>query len=62
MRNLVESANAHVALVKARLPSSFPERVIDAIAAGVKQQAAAFIATLPPALPVRYQTLRNRIY
>ena len=49
MRNLVESANAHVALVQARLPSSFPERVIDAIAAGVKQQAAAFIATLPPA-------------
>jgi hypothetical protein len=49
MRNLVESANAQVALVKARLPSSFPERVIDAIAAGVKQQAAAFIATLPPA-------------
>jgi serine/threonine-protein kinase HipA len=49
MRHLVESANAHVALVKARLPSSFPERVIDAIAAGVKQQAAAFIATLPPA-------------
>jgi serine/threonine-protein kinase HipA len=49
MRHLVESANANVALVKARLPASFPERVIDAIAAGVKQQAAAFIATLPPA-------------
>ena len=49
MRNLVASANAHVALVKARLPSSFPERVIDAIDAGVKQQVAAFIATLPPA-------------
>jgi serine/threonine-protein kinase HipA len=49
MRNFVESVNAHVALVKARLPSSFPERVIDAIAEGVKQQAAAFIATAPPA-------------
>jgi serine/threonine-protein kinase HipA len=49
MRNLVESADTHVAAVKARLPTSFPERVIDAIAAGVKQQAAAFIATLPPA-------------
>jgi serine/threonine-protein kinase HipA len=49
MRNLVESADAHVAAVKARLPSSFPERVIDAIAAGVKQQSAAFMATAPPA-------------
>ena len=49
MRNLVESADAHVAVVKARLPSNFPERVIDAIAAGVKQQAATFIATAPPA-------------
>jgi serine/threonine-protein kinase HipA len=49
MRTLVESADAHVAVVKAGLPSSFPERVIDAIAEGVKQQAAAFIATAPPA-------------
>jgi hypothetical protein len=49
MRNLVESADAHVAAVRARLPSSFPERVIDTIAAGVKQQAAAFIAMAPPA-------------
>jgi serine/threonine-protein kinase HipA len=49
MRTLVNSADAHVAVVKARLPSSFPERVIDAIAEGVKQQAAAFIATAPPA-------------
>ena len=49
MRNLVESADAHVAVVRARLPSSFPERVIDAIAAGVKQQAQAFTSTAPPA-------------
>jgi len=49
MRNLVESADAHVAAVKARLPSSFPEQVIDTIAAGVKQQSVAFIATAPPA-------------
>lgn len=49
MRNLVETADAHVAVVKARLPSSFPERVIDTIAAGIKQQAAAFIAAAPPA-------------
>jgi serine/threonine-protein kinase HipA len=49
MRNLVESADAHVAAVQARLPSSFPERVIDTIAAGVKRQAVAFIATAPPA-------------
>ncbi len=49
MRNLVESADAHVTVVKARLPSSFPERVIDSIAAGVKQQSVAFIATAPPA-------------
>ncbi len=49
MRNLVESADAHVAAVKARLPPSFPERVIDTIAAGVKQQSVAFIATAPPA-------------
>jgi len=48
MRNLVESADAHVAVVKARLPSSFPERVIDTIAAGVNQQAQAFTATAPP--------------
>jgi serine/threonine-protein kinase HipA len=47
MRNLVESADAHVAMVRARLPSSFPERVIETIAAGVKHQAAAFIATAP---------------
>jgi serine/threonine-protein kinase HipA len=49
MRHLVESANAHVAAVQARLPSSFPNRVIDTIATGVKQQAAAFITTAPPA-------------
>ncbi|MGA2843593.1 MAG: hypothetical protein ABSG18_26435 [Steroidobacteraceae bacterium] len=49
MRNLVESADAHVAVVQARLPSNFPQRVIDTIAAGVKKQAAAFIATAPPA-------------
>lgn len=49
MRVLIESADAHVKVVKARLPSSFPERVIDAIAAGVKQQTAAFLATAPPA-------------
>ena len=49
MRTLANSADAHVAVVKARLPSSFPERVIDAIAEGVKQQAAAFVATTPPA-------------
>ena len=49
MRNLVESADAHVAAVQARLPPSFPERVIDTIAAGVKQQAEAFTATAPPA-------------
>ena len=49
MRTLVNSADAHVAVVKARLPPSFPERVIDAIAEGVKQQAAAFVATTPPA-------------
>jgi serine/threonine-protein kinase HipA len=49
MRNLVESADARVAVVRARLPSRFPERVIDAIAAGVKQQAQAFTATAPPA-------------
>lgn len=49
MRALVESADAHVAVVKARLPSSFPERVIDAISQGVKRQAAIFIATAPPA-------------
>ena len=49
MRNLVESADAHVAAVQAQLPSSFPDRVIETIAAGVKQQAAAFIATAPPA-------------
>jgi serine/threonine-protein kinase HipA len=49
MRNLVESADAHVALVRARLSSSFPERVIDAVAAGVKQQAQVFTATAPPA-------------
>jgi serine/threonine-protein kinase HipA len=49
MRNLVASADAHVAVVQARLPSGFPERVIDTIAAGVKQQALAFIATAPPA-------------
>jgi len=48
MRNLVESADAHVAVVRARLPSSFPERVIDAIATGVKQQAQAFTATAQP--------------
>jgi hypothetical protein len=42
MRNLVESADAHVAAVRARLPSRFPERIIDAIAAGVKQQVQAF--------------------
>ena len=28
---------------------SFPERVIEAVAAGVERQTAAFIATLPPA-------------
>ena len=49
MRNLVASADAHVAVVQARLLSGFPERVIDTIAAGVKQQALAFIATAPPA-------------
>jgi serine/threonine-protein kinase HipA len=49
MRNLVESADAHVAAVQARLPSSFPDRVIDTIAAGVKQQAVAFLMTAPPA-------------
>jgi serine/threonine-protein kinase HipA len=49
MRNLVESADAHVAAVQARLPSSFPDRVIETITAGVKQQAAAFITTAPPA-------------
>jgi hypothetical protein len=41
-------ADAHVEVVEARLPSNFLERVIDAVAAGVKQQAAAFIATAPP--------------
>jgi serine/threonine-protein kinase HipA len=49
MRNLVESADAHVAAVQARLPSSFPDRVIETIAAGVKQQTVAFITTAPPA-------------
>jgi serine/threonine-protein kinase HipA len=49
MRVFVESADAHVELVKARLPSSFPERVIDTIAAGVRQQAEVFNATAPPA-------------
>jgi hypothetical protein len=49
MRNLVESADAHVAVVQSRLPSSFPDRVFDPIAAGVKQQAADFIAAAPPA-------------
>jgi serine/threonine-protein kinase HipA len=49
LRNLVESADAHVAAVQARLPSSFPDRVIETIAAGVKLQAAAFLATAPPA-------------
>jgi len=49
MRTLVESAEAHVAMVQARLPSSFPERVIASIAAGVKRQAHAFTATAPPA-------------
>jgi len=49
MRRLVESADAHVAAVQARLPSSFPDRVIETIAAGVKQQAVAFITTAPPA-------------
>lgn len=47
MKILVESADARVAAVQARLPSNFPERVIDSIAAGVKAQAAAFIATAP---------------
>jgi hypothetical protein len=46
MRNLVESADAHVAAVQAQLPSSFPDRVIETIAAGVKQQAAAFLANV----------------
>jgi hypothetical protein len=49
MRNLVESADAHVAVVQARLPSRFPERVINAIASGIKQQAQVFTATAPPA-------------
>src|SRR6185437_11493590 len=49
MRNLVESADARVAVVRARLPSRFPERVIDAIAAGINLQAQAFLATAPPA-------------
>jgi len=49
MRSLVESADTHVAVVRARLPSRFPERVIHAIAAGIKQQARAFTATAPPA-------------
>jgi len=42
MRALVESADAHLAAVQARLPSSFPDRVIETITAGVKQQALAF--------------------
>jgi serine/threonine-protein kinase HipA len=50
MRNLVESAEAHVAVVKARLPPSFPERVIETIAAGIKHQAVRFLATAPAAL------------
>lgn len=49
MRNLVESADSHVAAVQARLPPSFPHRVIETIAAGVKKQAVAFITTAPPA-------------
>ncbi len=49
MRNLVESADAHVAAVQARLPSRFPDRVIETIAAGVKKQAVTFITTAPPA-------------
>jgi len=49
MRNLVESADAHLAAVQARLPSSFPDRVMETIAAGVKQQVLAFITTAPPA-------------
>jgi serine/threonine-protein kinase HipA len=48
MRVLAVLADAHVEVVEARLPSNFLERVIDAVAAGVKQQAAAFIATAPP--------------
>jgi hypothetical protein len=46
---LVTATDSLAAVVQARLPSRFPERVIDSIAAGVKQQVQAFLATAPPA-------------
>jgi serine/threonine-protein kinase HipA len=44
MEELVATAGAKIESVRGRLPVQFPERVIDTIAAGVRQQAAIFLA------------------
>jgi serine/threonine-protein kinase HipA len=49
MREMVESAESKVDIVKDRLPPAFPERVIDKIANGVSQQARSFLSTAPTA-------------
>lgn len=44
MQELVATADAKVESVRERLPAQFPERVIDTIEKGVRQQAAIFLA------------------
>jgi serine/threonine-protein kinase HipA len=45
MQELVATAAAKVQSVRGRLPAQFPERVIDAIEKGVRQQAETFLAS-----------------
>ena len=44
MQQFVAMAADKVEFVRGRLPSQFPERVIDAIERGVRQQAETFLA------------------
>jgi serine/threonine-protein kinase HipA len=43
MQAMVKTAEAKVAIVRARLPAGFPKRVINTIAEGVRQQAMTFL-------------------
>jgi len=44
MQELVATADAKVESVRERLPAQFPERVIDTIEQGVREQATIFLA------------------
>jgi serine/threonine-protein kinase HipA len=49
MRNLVESAESIMEKMATDLPANFPERVIEKISAGVRQQAHSFLLNAPAA-------------